>query len=410
MDHAILGQIALSYSPVIDRNRSVSATRLTVWPLQQGAQLDASLLLQALDKAWPVGGQSLWLNVASENLLQALMHAQPGSHILLEIPAFMACDEAHLDALCTLHANGSILLLKGRPLQTLPRQVLPCFQQSIVDYDDDRRLNAPPATATPPQSATPSGAPGTGHGRSISCVQAGVRNIVEMENAFRCGATAVLGWPIDEVIQESGKSADQPALQVIVQLIDQVHREEDIEVLENTLKRDPPLAYKLMRYINSPAFGLSVEISSFRHAIMILGYQRLKRWLALLLATASNDPNMKPVMFAAVRRGLFMEELARVSGDDDMRNELFICGVFSLLDRMFRQPFNQLLKTIPVPERVYQALAEQSGPYEPYFKLVQAMEGSDLFEIKEFAEQLMMGFEGINQALMKAMHLATQLD
>ncbi len=402
MDHAILGQTALAYSPVIDRNRSVTATRLTVWPLQQGAQLDASMLLQALAEAWPVGGQSLWLNVASEGLLQDLMRAQPGSHILLEIPAFMACDEAQVDVLCTLHANGNTLLLKDRPLQELPRAVLPCFKQSIIDYNDDPRNDA--------HSAMPGASPGAGNTRSISSVQAGVRTIGEMENAFRNGAAAVLGWPIDDVIQESGKPADQPALQVIVQLIDQVHRQEDIEVLENTLKRDPPLAYKLMRYINSPAFGLSVEISSFRHAIMILGYQRLKRWLALLLATASKDPNMKPVMFAAVRRGLFMEELARISGDDDMRNELFICGVFSLLDRMFRQPFSELLKTIPVPERVFQALAEHTGPYEPYFKLVQAMEGSDRFEIQEAADGLMMGFGDVNMALLKAMQSAAQLD
>lgn len=402
MDHAILGQTALSYSPVIDRNRSVAATRLTVWPVQQGARVDAALLLQALGEAWPVGGQALWLNVASEALLQDLMAAQPASHILLEIPAFMACDEAHAEAICGLHANGSTLLLKGRPLQELPRDVLPCFKQSIIDYDDDRRTEAHASGQAP--------APGAGNVRTITSIQAGVRNVTQMETAFRCGATAVLGWPIDDVIQESSKPADQPALQVIVLLIDQVHRQEDIEVLENTLKRDPPLAYKLMRYINSPAFGLSVEISSFRHAIMILGYQRLKRWLALLLATASKDPNMKPVMFAAVRRGLFMEELARISGDEDMRNELFICGVFSLLDRMFRQPFNELLKTIPVPERVYQALAEHSGPYEPYFKLVQAMEGSDLFDIKDAADHLMMGFGDINKALLKAMQSAAQLD
>ena len=399
MDHAILGQTALSYSPVIDRNRSVTATRLTVWPQQPGQTLDASLLLQALAEAWPVGGQQLWLNVTTEDLLRDLMAAQPSSHVFLEVPAFMACDEAHEAALCALNANGSTLLLKGRPLQELPRAVLPCFKQAIIDHDSDRRLEGQGAT----------GAAG-GNARSISCVQAGVRTVGEMETAFRSGATAVLGWPIDDVIQESGKPADQPALQVIVQLIDQVHREEDIEVLENTLKHDPPLAYKLMRYINSPASGLSVEISSFRHAIMILGYQRLKRWLALLLATASKDPNMKPVMFAAVRRGLFMEELARVSGDDDMRNELFICGVFSLLDRMFRQPFSELLKTIPVPERVYQALADQTGPYEPYFKLVRAMEGNDVFDIKDAAGQLMMGFDDINQALLKAMQSAAQLD
>ena len=46
---------------------------------------------------------------------------------------------------------------------------------------------------------------------------------------------------------------------------------------------------------------------------MMLGYQQLKRWLALLLASASKDANMKPVMFAAVRRGLLMEELVRAS-------------------------------------------------------------------------------------------------
>ena len=401
MDHPILGQIALAYSPVIDRNRAVNATRLTVWPITPGQRLDAPALLSALGEAWPVGGPGLWLNVANEGLLQDLMAAQPGTHIFLEVPAFMACDPAHVDALCTLHANGSTLMLKGRPLGELPKEVLPCFKQSIIDFDDDRRNDGAPA---------PQAGPGAGNGRSISHIQAGVSNVADMETAFRHGASAVLGWPIDDVTQGASKPADQPALQVIVQLIDQVHRQEDIEVLENTLKHDPPLAYKLMRYINSPAFGLSVEISSFRHAIMILGYQRLKRWLALLLATASKDPNMKPVMFAAVRRGLVMEELAKISGNEEMRNELFICGVFSLLDRMFRQPFSELLKTIPVPERVYQALADQDGPYQPYARLVQAMEGSDVFDIKDAADQLMMSFSDINHAVLAAMTSASQLD
>ena len=43
-----------------------------------------------------------------------LMAAQPGTHIFIEVPAFMASDPANIDALCTLHANGSTLLLKGR--------------------------------------------------------------------------------------------------------------------------------------------------------------------------------------------------------------------------------------------------------------------------------------------------------
>ena len=396
-EHPILGQIALAYSPVIDRNRAVIATRLTVFPLQQGSQLDACALLEAIAEVWPTGGAGqVWLNALSENLLEGLLQAQPATHVFIEIPAFMAGDLAHTEAITTLHANGNTLLLKGRPLQELPREVLPCFKYSIVDLADDRRVDETVASSS-------------GVARTVSHVQNGVTNVADMEAAFRRGAAAVLGWPIDDAIQSGARKAEQPSLQAIVLLIDQVHKEADIEDLETTLKRDPALAYKLLRYINSPAFGLSVEISSFRHAIMVLGYQRLKRWLALLLATASKDPNMRPVMFAAVRRGLLMEEISRGSSDE-MRSELFICGVFSLLDRMFNQPFSELLKTIPVPERVFQALVDGTGPYEPYFRMIKAIEGTTLDEIREASDGLMMAQQDINNALLKAIAAASQLD
>jgi len=243
-------------------------------------------------------------------------------------------------------------------------------------------------------------------------VQAGVRTLVELEGSFTRGAAAVLGWPIDDVINMNLAKGKQPQndLQVIIELIQRVDKQEPIEKLEGTLKRDPSLAFKLMRYINSPAFGLRVEISSFRHAIMMLGYQRLKRWLALLLATAGKDSNMKPVMFAAVRRGLLMEELVRSSGDEEMRNEMFICGVFSLLDRMFKQSFAELLKTIPVPERVYQALVDGSGPYQPYFALVQAVENESLYDFRAAAEALMMSVSEINRCVLSALTSASQVD
>ncbi len=397
MESNILGQIALAYSPVIDRNRTVTATRVSVFPLQQGAVLDSTSLLDALSEVWPVGGPSVALNVLSESLLRDILERQPATHMMIEIPAFMASDPDNAKLITDLHANGNTMLLKGRPVRELPREVLPCFKHSIIDLSDDRRLDQ--------GSVAPSGVM-----RTISHVQSGVRTVADMEACFRRGAVAVLGWPIHDAIDGATRAADQPGLQVIVQLIDQVHKEEDIEKLENTLKRDPPLAFKLMRYINSPAFGLSVEISSFRHAIMILGYQRLKRWLALLLATASKDVNLRPVMYAAVRRGLLMEELVRSSGDDEMRNEVFICGVFSLLDRMFRQPFSELLKTIPVPERVYMALAENTGPYQPYCDLVRAIEGETIDEIRHGAEQLITGFGEINRCILKALSNASQLE
>jgi EAL and modified HD-GYP domain-containing signal transduction protein len=246
-------------------------------------------------------------------------------------------------------------------VQELPRAVLPCFKYSIIDLADDRRIGE--GAVAPP-----------GVIRTIAHVQSGVRTMAEMEASFERGAHAVLGWPIDDAINaaaaKGSKKTAQGDLHVIVELIRRVDGEEPIDKLESTLRRDPSLAFKLLRYINSPAFGLRVEISSFSHAIMMLGYQRLKRWLALLLATASKDVNQKPIMFAAVRRGLLMEELVRGNGDEELRSEMFICGVFSLLDRMFQQPFKELLGSLPVPQRVYEALVDNAGPYQPYVELV----------------------------------------
>jgi c-di-GMP phosphodiesterase len=402
-EYPLLSQIALAYSPVINRNRTVIATRLTVYPVQPGVLLNAARLLDALAQVWPVDGSGpVWLNIADEQLLSQLINAQPATHISIEIPAFMACDPAHQEAIHSLHSNGNTLLLKDRPNIALPRELLQCFTHAVVDIEDERRLpGGSPLKAAVADSLY----------RGIGFVQTGVSTVADMEFSFQRGATAVLGWPIDDVTQGGAtRNTDQPSLQAVVQLIDQVHKEAAIEVLENTLKRDPALAYKLLRFINSPAFGLSVEISSFKHAIMVLGYRRLKRWLALLLVTASKDPNMRPVMFAAVRRGLLMEQLGTGRVSEEQADELFICGIFSLLDRMFNQPFEQLFRSIPVTERVYQALSEGQGPYQPYFQMVQAVEGLGLMDIRDARDALMLSMQDVNIALLDTLKTASSLD
>jgi EAL and modified HD-GYP domain-containing signal transduction protein len=395
-EHPILGQVVLGYSPMIDRNRAVIATRLTVFPARPDLQINSAALLQVLSELWPGSGGQVSLNVVSEKLLQELLEARLSTNLWVEVPAFMASEAGHSEALRRLHAHGNTLLIKGRPLQELPREVLPCFKYSIIDVSEERRGDAPPAP---------------GVSRNISHVQSGVRTLVEMDAAFQRGAVAVLGWPVDDAVQVSANRGARPDMQTIVELIRRVDKEEPADRLEAVLKNDPTLAFKLMRYINSPAFGLRVEISSFRHALMLLGYQRLKRWLALLLASASKDSNMKPVMFAAVRRGLLMEELARSnSSDEEMRNEMFICGVFSLLDKMMQQPFAELLKTIPVPQRVYQALVENGGPFQPYMDVVNAVEQESLFDIRAAADALLMSVTEINRAELRALSAASQLE
>src|SRR3954466_7390549 len=140
LDVAILGQVALGYSPFIDRNRSVSATRLTVFPLRPDAVLDVAQLLHAVGDVWPATGGRVSLNVVSESLLQDLLLAEPSANLMVEGPAFMASDPANIGSLKRLSAAGNTLLIKGRPVQELPREALPCFKYSIVDLSEERRI------------------------------------------------------------------------------------------------------------------------------------------------------------------------------------------------------------------------------------------------------------------------------
>jgi EAL and modified HD-GYP domain-containing signal transduction protein len=325
------------------------------------------------------------------------MAAQPATQFMLEVPAFMAGDPAVAQQLRQLHEAGNLLMIKGRPLQPLAPELLALFSHSIVEVGEDRRTGAPSATAAAV--------------RQITTVQAGARTSEDVEAAFQRGAVAVLGWPMDDAPPTpTTKGKVPPDVNTVMTLISGVEKERPVAELESVLKRDPALAFRLMRYLNSPAFGLSVEINSFGHALMMLGYARLKRWLALLLASSAKGVNATPVMYAAVRRGLLMEELGREQGDAEMRGEMFICGVFSLLDRLLQQPFSELLPNVPVPERVAQALRGEGGPYQPYLELVRAIEQESVYDLREKADALMLGPTTVNRAVLVALRAARQLD
>jgi len=426
-EQTVLDHLVLGYSPIVDRQRAVVATRLTVFPERPDAVPDVAQLQQALQQVWPApsvaadlkltlrplqpaGGAAaapartgltpVSLNLAGESLVQAALRVAPVPHLMIEVPSFMATDAALAPALREQHAAGGILLIKGRPLSPVAPEVLACFSHVLIEAADDRRGALAPA-------------PGV---RQVSTVTAGVRTAADAEAAFHRGAIAVQGWPFDDPLPAAsarGKVATD--IQVVMELIQGVDREQPVGQLEAVLKRDPTLAFRLLRYLNSPAFGLRAEVTSFGHAIMMLGYARLKRWLVLLLASSSKGANARPLLFAAVRRGLMMEELGRAQSDAEMRGEMFICGVFSLLDKLLQQPAKELMGSVPVPERVRQTLLAEpgsgpGGPYGPYLELVRAIEGESLFDIRECTERLLLGPGEVNRALLASLRQAQQLD
>jgi c-di-GMP phosphodiesterase len=361
-----------------------------------GMPVPAALRFKPRDPNAPL--PPLALNVADEALLRdvlaALLAAPLAPQLMVEVPAFIAADPALAGPLHSLYQRGTLLLIKGAALHNLTPDVLASFTHAVVEDHAERQ--ALPANA---------------QGAPLAHLQSGVRTSEHSAQAFAQGAKAVMGWPLEDPLPAAnGRSKVPSDVQVVMELIKGVDRELPVAKLEDLLKRDPTVAFRLMRYINSPAFGMSVEINSFGHAVMLLGYQRLKRWLSLLLASSCKGVNAQPLMHAAVRRGFLMEELARSQGDAEVRGEMFICGIFSLLDRLLQQPFADMLPSIPVPERVQQAVLGEGGPYGRYLDLVCAIEQDAVFDIRENADALMLGLGEVNHAVLRALLAARQLD
>ena len=387
LDHPVLDQVVLGATSLFDGKRAPIAAHMTVYPQRPDAAIDAAGLLQVVDVIAPPEAGPLLLSVANEIGLRALLAHPTAPHLMIEVPGFMLSDPELAVLLHERVAQGLSLVLGGRVPDAAPQGLWQLFQAVTVDRAHIR-------------DPLP---PGLG-GKPLQRFFVGADGPAMSAGALRAGFTAVVGWAVGDAPGADSKAKPIPAgVTTVVDLMQRVDRQEPAEKLEAVVRNDPTLAFRLMRYLNSPGFGLSVEISSFRHALMILGYQRLKRWLALLVTSAIDDPDLKPLMQLAVRRGLLMEEIARPSGDDALRNELFICGVFSTLDRMIGQPFEQLLKTIPVQQSVADALAHDSGPCAPFLAIARAVEAESSYDIREADEALMLSVGDVNRALAKSL-------
>ncbi len=199
-----------------------------------------------------------------------------------------------------------------------------------------------------------------------------------------------------------------PAQAMILQLMDMVRKNADVKQLENVLKRDAAISYKLLRYINSAGFGLGCEIQSLKHAVTMLGYSPLYRWLALLLATATATGYSPVLMQNAVIRGRFAELLGQTFLPKQEAENLFVAGMFSLLDKLLGVPMEDVLEKIQLSESVTQALLSREGIYGPFLALAEACELNSA-ELESRATSLCIGSKQVNQAQISSLAWAQSL-
>ncbi|MGE0813544.1 MAG: EAL and HDOD domain-containing protein [Vicinamibacterales bacterium] len=182
---------------------------------------------------------------------------------------------------------------------------------------------------------------------------------VETEEIFQlakgAGCSLFQGYYFCRPVTFSGKAL--PANQVAqIQLVAALNQPSvSLGTIEDLLKRDASLSYRVLRSVNSAGFGLRREIHSIREALLLLGLDQVRKWSSIwALAGLNRGPSELVTM--TVIRARCCELIGRALDRPDGGSAFFLLGLCSLLDVLLGHPMDQVVKDLPLDPEVEAAL------------------------------------------------------
>jgi len=151
--------------------------------------------------------------------------------------------------------------------------------------------------------------------------------------------------------------------------------------LEQIIKQDVTLSYKLLRCVNSAYYGLSLEVKSIHHAIVYLGLPAVRNWVRLLVLAGLQDRPPELIKIALTRAK--MCEILSEEAPNLSKEVAFTVGLFSVLDALMNMPMDEILERIPLSEEVDRALIQGKGAYGVLLSFVKAYEQGDWQTIED---------------------------
>lgn len=225
----------------------------------------------------------------------------------------------------------------------------------------------------------------------------------DFELAHRLGCEAFSGAFVLRRENWCGNSLSPHSLHLAT-LLDRLRSGVETHEIAAVFKHDMALAYRLLRYVNAAAWGLNKRITSVEQAIVLLGQQPLQRWVSMMLiGSARSTPGAAVVMEAALVRARFLELLGATRGERDPAAQLFILGLFSMLDVALKVPLGEALAPLKLSETMQDALLRQRGPMAPYLELALAVERGDAERLRAFADVLGVSLGEINRLQFEAL-------
>ncbi len=214
-------------------------------------------------------------------------------------------------------------------------------------------------------------------GRGISLLAEKVETRAEMEEARNLGFSYFQGYFFCKPSMLETKDISGNKL-IQMQLLSAVAKPElDYDAIETLLTQDPPLLYRLLRYLNSPILGLRSEVNSIRQAIALLGENEFRRWASIFAVISMMNGNSPELIRTALTRAYFCEQFSGQAGLAEQSSTLFMLGLLSISDALLDRPIQDVLNSLAVSPELKTALCGGTNKLSDVYQLLLAMERAD---------------------------------
>ena len=192
----------------------------------------------------------------------------------------------------------------------------------------------------------------------------------DFQFCVRCGFDLLQG-PFISSRQSLRPTSDGVNRMVLLPILGMVRKDLSFALIAEQLKNEPTMTYKLLRYFNSAAAGMQHRIGTLTEALIILGREKFYRWTSLLLFDFKNPGYQERVLAEqALARGYTLELIAGKGHIPNDPANLFLMGLFSLLDQALGRPLAELIEKAALPDVVRDALVQRTGTYADALALI----------------------------------------
>lgn len=187
--------------------------------------------------------------------------------------------------------------------------------------------------------------------------------------------------------------------------------EPDIDEISLLIMHDLSLSYKLLRYINSLAFGIPEQIKSIKQAVMLMGLNEARRWLRILLLHHLGDGQGKGRERALVDTSLTIAKICELLAKYKKKpnsDEYFLTGMFSLLNVILKRSWDHVLPKLSLSDEIANTLRGEETEIQPYLRLSDAIVRFAWDEVDKYAKKLEIPVSELSKISIEAHKWANQ--